>query len=334
MALFNTRISEPTSRDMAVCLDNVNLLGERQGRLVESMLAVLSELVDAILEESGGDAEMVDSLLLSLPRTEERETPDSAIHSRMRKRLMTINHLLPDRMAFQSSLYARLVLYRLLEERFKRPSREAISTAIPEAALGRIAYMTGAFANEAYLRLSAHVPHARAATFHSFVDACEEVHGGLCEYVILPLENTQSGKLTAFSRLIVRYGLYAVAACDLDSSTTGGQTTRFALLKKSTDESLPKPLAATRKRAPLCLELLHTTQSPSFSDLLMAAEFCGMRLIRADTLPMQDDLIDASTRAPLICCVLSADGADLTTFHRFLTLETPENLIMGLYRLL
>lgn len=342
MAFLNTDILELWGSDSATCLRNLDILASRQGRLWESILAMLSELADAIVADAGGDPETVDSILLSLQGPESGEPGEPAESDRPDRPssgmedIAPINRALLGRFTAPIGVHARLTIYRFIEERL--PTRpEPVPSALPGTARGRIAYMPGAFADKAYLRLAGGVPGARAATFHSFVDACEEVRGGLCEYCILPLENTASGKLTAFARLILRYRLFVVAVCDLENGAAEGQITRFALCSRApvggvADIGTP-PLGADAE-PPRYMELLHTVEDPALSDLLSAAAFCGLTLVRVDTLPAMDtpDLPDDTDGAPLTSCVFDTRGADLSTFRRYLTLEAPEDIPLGYYR--
>ncbi len=354
MAFLNTDVPELSGSDTAVCLDNLDTLSIRRNRLTEAMLAELSELADAIIRDAEGDPDTVDSILLSLQGAiDEDEGLDRdadhrhriermagmSVSDRMRAQVAEVNRDLIGRISLHAGVHMRLILYRLIAERMPvRMPRPSKSPSLPESSRGRIAYMAGAFADKAYARLSPLVPHARAATFHSFVDACEEVSGGLCEYGILPLENTQNGKLSAFSHLILRYGLYIVAVCDLENGVAEGQYTRFALLRKADDDTPATPLDPPENTAsPLYIELLHTTDSPSLTELLHAAAFCGLTLVRVDTLPRFEELdflLDGGgmPQATLpVCCVLDAASADLHTFRRFLALEVPDNILMGIY---
>ncbi len=341
MPFFNTDIPELSGSDTAICLSNLELLGMRQSRVTESMLAALSELANAIIRDAGGDADTVTSILLSLQGDEDAASPIPAAVAAM---TAPVNREAVARLSLYTDVQMRLILYRFIADRMSPlPLPMPATDAVTEAARGRIAYMAGAFADKAYDRLSALVPHARAATFHSFVDACEEVRGGLCEFGILPLENTQSGKLTAFSRLILRYGLYVVAVCDLENGVLPGQFTRFALLCKAPDDSLPPPhrLFSIGERAPCFVDLIHTTSSPSLAELLNAAAFCGLSPLRLDTLPLFEELdflhgdLSESGALPL-CCVFSIDeaGGDLATFLRYLSLEAPDDRLTGAYRMI
>ena len=330
MSFLNTEIPELSGFDTGLCLTNLDLLALRQDRVSESVLAVLSELADAILHDAEGDPDTVDSILLSLQGIAEEGEEVAATHP-VFAAVAPVNREALARMSARSGLYARLLLYAMIEERVPSPPlpRDGRSaSSLPATVRGRIAYMPAAFADKAYLALSAVVDSPRAAATASFVDACEEVRSGLCEFCILPLENTHSGKLTAFTRLILRYNLQIQAVCDLENGAAEGQITRFALLRAAREGDFPVPLRLPPEGEPLYLELIHTGDSPSLTELLSAAEFCGIRLCRVDTLPPFEEY--GEDTLPL-SCVLDAAGGDLTTFRRFLSLEASEDTVMGLY---
>lgn len=330
MPLLNSDIPELSGFDTAICLSNLDLLGQRQDRVSESVLAVLSELADAILQDAGGDPDTVDSILLSLQSLPESDPGDDG---HMPITVARINRDFIRRMTARSGLYTRLLLYRLLEERLPASEAEASPSPLPATVRGRVAYMSGALADKAYLRLTALLKAPRAAATVSFVDACEEVHSGLCEYCILPLENTHSGRLNAFTRLILRYRLQVVAVCDLENGAAEGQTTRFALLHAADENRFPAPLSHSPAGEPLYLDLIHITESPALTDLLIAAEFCEMTVCRVDTLPAFDELgfPDDEGSARAVACVLNTAGGDLATFRRFLSLESREDILTGFY---
>ncbi len=345
MTFFNTDIPELSGSDTAVCLENLEWLGLRQSRVTESMLAALSELANAIIHDAGGDPDTVTSILLSLqgaPDAVESPIPDAVARMASPRMIAPINRDTVARLSLYTDVQMRLILYHLISERMPPvDDRPAPIASVAEAARGRIAYMAGAFADKAYERLSPLVPRARAATFHSFVDACEEVRGGLCEYGILPLENSQSGKLTAFSHLILRYGLYVVAVCDLENGVAPGQFTRFALLCRASEEgapaSLTRPLLGFA--SPRFMDLLHVTASPAPVELLTAAAFCGLTPVRMDTLPRFEelDMLRKDTAEdgilPLsFVFALPEDGrGDIATFLRYLALEASDDQLTGAY---
>ena len=77
----------------------------------------------------------------------------------------------------------------------------------------------------------------RLASAHSFslpttVSVCEEVYYGRSTHCILPIYSSQDGILTAFTKLISKYGLMINAVCDV-SMADGDSTMRFALLSSA-----------------------------------------------------------------------------------------------------
>ena len=322
MPYLNTDIPELKGFDTGLCLSNLELLEIRRDRVSESMLAVLSELCNAILQDAEGDPDTVDSILLSLQGSPDGEESVSLPH------VAAVNREWLSLANIHTGLYARLFLYAMMEEKMPAPTGDSLPSPLPAMARGRIAYMPAAFADKAYLRLSALVESPRAAATASFVDACEEVRSGLCEYCILPLENTHSGRLTAFTRLILRYDLQVVAVCDLENGAAEGQITRFALLRAAREGEFPAPLRLPPAEEPLYLELIHYGDPAGLTALLAAAEFCGIRPCRIDTLPRFEEF---DTDLPLISCVLDVAGGDLPAFRRFLSLEASEDTVVGLY---
>ena len=351
---INTNIPELEGSDTALCLSNLETLWARGDRVSESALAMLSELADAILRDADGDSNTVDSILLSLLAS------DTSAESAPYESLPAVDRgdspsLINQRDLLATATYAglttRLRLYRFLAEKEAattgtrggdldtNASDPSAGTNTPQGvpapeAEGRIAYMAGAFADKAYSRFSTCVPHARAATCHSFREACEEVRAGHCEYCILPLTTRQSGRLVSFAQLMLRDGLVSVAVTDLEDGAAEEQSMRFALLRRRDDGHFP-PLADPQATH---LEILHTMSAPSFPELLMAADYCGLSFDRADTIPPPNDT-DFSTDeswqdAPRVLCVLTTTGADLSTFRRYLRLEAAEDILMGHYTIL
>lgn len=321
MPVLNTNIPELVGFDTGVCLANLDVLGERHSRLSESLLAMLSELADAILRDADGDRDTMESILLSLQGIAE-DHPNSPIPTDT----AAVNRADMALLSARAGLYPRLVLYRMIEERLPKPQPSSRASSLPTSARGRIAYMPSTFANKAYLALSACVKNPRGSETAGFVDACEEVQSGLCEFCILPMESSHSGKLTAFARLMLRYRLEIMAVTDLENAAEG-TVTRFALLRASHADT---PAGLSVPDAPQYLEILHLSDTPTLSELLAAAEFCGMSLYRVDTLPLPDG---EGSDTPALDCVLHAAGGDLATFLRFLSLEAPKDLPAGIYQI-
>ena len=192
--------------------------------------------------------------------------------------------------------------------------------------------------SKAYLKISPHINGCRATEFYSFEDTCAAVVNGQCEYCLLPIESTEAGKLHSFLRLIEKYDLKIAATCDIPvRSGADSPTTRFALLRRSMDGQTSggelgcinslSDLTLQNKRENYRLELIHRPEgggSSPLTELLMAAEFCGLSLLRADT-SLAPELGGTYT-------VFAADNSDVVTFLWYISLESPLDSVTGLYR--
>lgn len=347
MSFLPTEVPELRDYDSGTVLSNLSRLSGRQVRLGEAVLSQLWELAGAIRQDAGGDPDTLRSILLSLQDEGEEKS----------QRLWA--DVLPEYRPYLcrtelGGLYQRLTLYGFLDEQEPagmltfQPLHEVTATV-----RGRIAYMTGSLADKAFLQFAAMLPGARAIDARSFVDACEEVFNGLCQFCILPLESAEEGRLAAFSRLIIRYGLQTVAVSDVAQRSPAGQrSTRFALLcagggdvRFQVSPELPEPRF---------LELVHTARtSPSVADVLTVASFCEMSLVRADTLSTAD-AVTLSLGRETQSDGFSADAADLplpvillfdrrtgaaerpnaaalSIFLRWLSLEAGDDMATGCY---
>ena len=342
MSYLNTDVPELKGFDTGTVLGNVALLEERLEGLLEGSVAEISELAEAILQDASGDTDTIFSILLSL-RGQPGEEEISPLKSR---HLLTQNIPLIKKMTHHLGLYERLLLYGLIMAKVPEfPLFDASAKiSLPSTARGRVAYMPGAFADKAYMRFAEKIPHCRAAAFHSFVDACEEVRGGLCEFCILPLESTADGKLMGFARLIIKYRLQIVAVCDISGSAGGQESiTRFALLQSAGEDRDVSPVSSPFATPPNpYLELLHMTANPPYSEIMAAAEFCGLSLVRIDTMPSGGipeilaagewpSLEKSNSTLPLISTVWQTERADLPSFLCYLVLENADDPIIGLY---
>lgn len=352
MPYVNTNVPELGGYDTGTVLENLGVIFSRQEPWLEATVAQLSELADAILSDAAYDPDTLYSILLSLQGYATEETPgpthpDSPYLKGMEKSL---------------GVYQRLLLYHFLHRKLGAlPSlTESGKRDIPATAKGRIAYMKSALANKAYIRFSKHIPRCREADFHSFVDACEEVAGGLCEYCILPLHTSSDGQLMSFYRLIIKYRLQIVASYRVADGQAGFTT--FGLLRAMGEtwdvrDLLDTPFLTPHEPSPLSLALLCTArQRAPLGSVLTAAECCAVPLRETGSLPYAEvapllwatsaegetsalphsvfylsfhlDFPQTITQEPSPAKdVLAMPGA----FLMHLMVEASDNLILGLY---
>lgn len=93
------------------------------------------------------------------------------------------------------------------------------------------AYMRNLYSDRAFERFSAESERLSAQYFSSFSSVCEEVYYDRCQYCILPMQTTDDGTLSSFSRMMEKYELKIRKICDVP--TQDGETTvRYALLRR------------------------------------------------------------------------------------------------------
>lgn len=195
------------------------------------------------------------------------------------------------------------------------PSSEELSSF----SFNRISYQKNSYTEAAFARFSGILGEARASYAHSFPSVCEDVYNGICEYCILPVENSTEGRLNSFFRLISQFDLKIAAACDV--KTGEDKTTRFALLRRSITQLHVAPAL------PRYYEFFCTLgEYPAPQDLLTAARFCSLQIERTELSSDTDGF--SSMHA-----VLRTDHGDLPAFLLYLAMEVPNTNPIGLYPL-
>lgn len=222
------------------------------------------------------------------------------------------------------STVRRVIFCREVAERIAANERLLPEWLLPEpdgesTDLSRIAYQRSSYADAAYLAFAPLLSDPRASYVHSFPSACEDVYNGLCEFCILPLENSSEGQLSSFTRLIDRYGLKIAATADV-SATDGSRTTCFALLRRA-----PLPLLGDGG-SPRLLEIsLRPGRADSLSEILHAARLCGLTLSRINT------RVDPDESDLLVHPIFSADDDRLALFLLYLATAPYSYEIVGLF---
>jgi hypothetical protein len=204
-------------------------------------------------------------------------------------------------------------------------------------ARGKIAYQHSIYTDEAFLHFSRVLPTARAVYSDSFTGVCEQVFNGLCEYCILPLENTQDGKLVRFYELIQKYELKIELTCSVTTSDNRHSTV-FGLCRRGLSwPDLPLP------HKDFCFEFLfwQEPERVTLGELLTAASACSLTLVRADCLPRSDEEILMGAGYPFALSFdVSSNGSqdialpdrDFLAFLLYLAIHSPSILPLGIYQ--
>jgi hypothetical protein len=203
-----------------------------------------------------------------------------------------------------------------LTPEFFFPYQEDVSVT----AFQRVVYPKSSYADAAYLKFSSLMTVPRASYAHTFLSACEDVYNGVCEFCILPIENSSEGQLNSFLRLIQKYELRIASTCLVSGANRTGNT-RFALLRKNiTPLLLPENM-------PIYWEFaVPMDDDVSIADLLLASGLCDLHLIRLDALPRSEDDSTDYTRFTF----LTTEG-NLQAFLLFLSMDIPHYEPIGLY---
>ena len=329
MALTFSRSSDSPDERLRIFLCNLDLL-TAEGELLRDRRQVQLEEIAVILQQLISDPELapmadkeivrdwIDASLLSF-------TPGE----RSRAGVSDIIHLC------RALVQKKTQILRSDTEEFLGPT-EAVSAEASE----KIAYLQNKFSDEAFSKLTYRFKNPRAAYASSFTEVCEEVYNGFCEFCILPVESSGDGKLLRFYGLIEKFNLKIVSVCDVEQ--LDGSYTKYALLRhKFISFHLSKRLCGGHF-AEFGLVL---NEGVTLSDVLIAAEYCHMRLSRIDSVPLpykndayrydtvfalpslaDDDESPSADRISLRDMLL-----DIETFLLYLSVSLPEYTPIGIY---
>lgn len=331
---------ERLSQDIRVEMDNVRDLHDRIYRILECDYIHTEELA-ALLADANRQATELASLPLNIDAivslSETLNSPHPSADQPLGRYERLFSALRPhvatsEQLSFYQSLMdndeasTSLVAAHLLGH----------TDPIETFARGNIAYQHSIYTDEAFLHFSRVLPTARAVYSDSFSGVCEQVFNGLCEYCILPLENSQDGKLVRFYNLIQKYELKIVLTCSVTTSDNRHSTT-FGLCRRGL---LWPSLMLPDK--PFSFEFLfwQEPEHASLGELLTAASACSLSLVRADCLPRSDEeiLIGAGYPFALHFEALPRDRAsgeterDFLAFLLYLSVHSPTYLPLGIYQ--
>ncbi len=153
---------------------------------------------------------------------------------------------------------------------------------IPAGAHGRVAIVRNRYNEQAFTAFSAVITTPKVTYVSSFTEACEDVSVGNCEFCILPVENSQSGRLFGFYSMLDRYELKICALCRLDGGNPS-ESIKYALVGRAVPDRIPKNLD-------WCFECSVVADSGAvIGDI---SGICGIfegRLLKVDSLPVEYD---------------------------------------------
>ena len=96
----------------------------------------------------------------------------------------------------------------------------------------KISYLKNRYNDLAFDYFSHSVPNAKPDFASSFTECCENVFDGRCEYCILPIMNSNDGRLMSFYSLLDRYELKICETVDIDAENSSS-TMKIALIGRT-----------------------------------------------------------------------------------------------------
>ena len=314
MSLIYSNIPELEGTDTEITLANLSELETELEKLFEKRIAHLCELARAIVKD-GVESDLIKSIILSI-RSDGEIDSDS---------VSSINTEEIGELFSKISLLERLIVFK--EVFGEMPinlyeSSESIALPFPEAN-DRIAYVKNSYNDIVFGEFSDIIKDAKASYFDNTVDVCESVLLGKCQYCILPIETMRDGKLISFYKAIINYNMKICAEYDLINPDGVGYT-RYALLGTTLGQN--NKLKKTKNNCKY-LEITYLDENVSFGEILVAAEYFGLKLESVDTL-----FINEISEKKRFCAVFSAIGADIDALMTYLTVDYPDVSIVGLYQ--
>lgn len=330
---------ERLQQNIRVEIGNIDDLHRRISRLLECGCIHAEELATACFEsmqETGKSAGHLDvDAIAAFHEKTALTSPPIPMEEHERPLAQLYSHL---------STTEQICFYRTLVEKVRDSATLAghllgRTEPIESFAHGAIAYQHSIYADEAFLHFSRALPSARAVYSDNFTGVCEQVFNGLCEYCILPLENTQDGKLVRFYSLIEKYELKIVLTCNVTTSDNRHSTV-FGLCRRG----LTWPVSLLPEKS-FCFEFVfwQEPEHVSLSKLLTAASACSLSLLRADCRPRSDDEILIGAGHPFDVCFevsyekqtgLLASEREFLAFLLYLSVHSPTYLPLGIYQMI
>lgn len=189
---------------------------------------------------------------------------------------------------------------------------------IPQSARRNVIYVKNRQSDDAFLGFSKLISRARASYAGTFSECCEAVFDAKCEFCLLPIENTEVGKLQSFYSLLDKYELKICHTLQINKDDSHGVT--YALAAKS--------ILPTNVGKDVRFEFNVVRESGEYiGDILTALTELGCGIYALGTDPVEYDHLKQK-------CFFSVDvPADaLAPLLLYLELEYPRFSSIGLYK--
>ncbi|MBP3370013.1 MAG: hypothetical protein J6L85_04595 [Clostridia bacterium] len=182
-------------------------------------------------------------------------------------------------------LYSEILNTPALSDKVKHLLIIGSEDATPAGSHGKIAYTKNQFNDLALAIMTDAMSNVKPLTVSSNIEACESVANGICEFCLLPVENTRDGKIFGFYSMLERYELKICNVCILETDHDLNNI-KYALISKSGMTMLPRRPRNTN----FVFEFSVINSNGDFIvELLEVAKKCGATLLSIDSRPIEYD---------------------------------------------
>ena len=196
------------------------------------------------------------------------------------------------------------------------------SEPTPAGAHAKISYVKNKYNDEAFEHFSRSVTNAKAIFATSFKEAAENVFDGRCEFCILPIANSNEGRLMSFYSLLDRYELKICETVDLDIEDSS-ESVRYARVGRACKE--PK-MRSSQTQNHIFEFSITSASSDFFGPIFEAARQTDARLISVDSLPLE-----YSADSQRFFFSFSIPQKKATLFRLFIAFKNQSYTPLGLY---
>lgn len=209
------------------------------------------------------------------------------------------------------------------DEHIEDDTAPDLEVRAPRTSGERIAYLRNTYTDIAYERFAHALHHAGCTYYSDFPGVCEALYYDHATACILPMENSQDGKLLRFYSLLMKYDLRIAAVTSVTAEDTD-VTTRYALLRKAV--TVPHP---EEEYLGLYLECRTALDEDlPLGSILGAAAAYRMTLVRVDTVPT---LYEEDDRITYDLILRAEEDADIAAMLTYFYLMVPGFTLLGLY---
>lgn len=140
----------------------------------------------------------------------------------------------------------------------------------------RVAYLRNGFSDKAYSKFSESFGVLTAVYFSGFSEPCEEVYYERCTHALLPIYNSRDGMVMSLYKLLLKYDLKIVSACDIEMNDES--VMRYVLAAKNLPHDTEKSFADVS---------IVVDENCSLGAILYSLEILGAEIIMMNSYPLE-----------------------------------------------